>query len=292
MLRLVGRSALVLAAVVVVVFLATTALPGDPAQARTGGRGDTAALRAELGLDRPLWTQLGEWVAGLVRGDLGISLVSGRPVAEVVGDRLPATLALVAAAALVAVPLLLLGGWAAGRAPRRAGPLVVAVAAVPQVVVATGLVAVFAGLLGWLPPVSLVPVAGSVWGAPLVLPALSLAVPAAAYGAGLLGGAVADALARPHVRAARVRGLPEPLVLTRHVLPGLAAPLVRVLGIVAAAMLAGSALVETVFGYAGLGELLVGAVASGDVPVVAAIAVLSSAVVVVTATVADVVGRR
>ncbi|MDR6593422.1 ABC transporter permease [Saccharothrix longispora] len=287
--RALGRAALVLTAVSVLVFLATAALPVDPARARTGGRGDVTALRAELGLDRPPWTRFAGWAGDLLRGDPGVSLVSGRPVTDLLAARLPATLALVAAAALVALPLLLAGGWAAGRRPRTAAPPLVAVAAVPQVVVATGLVAVFAGVLGWFPAVSFVPVSGSVWDRPeaLVLPALALGVPAAAFGAGLLGGAVADALALPHVRAARVRGLPEPVVLLRHVLPDLGAPLLRVSGLVVAGMTASSALVETVFGYAGLGELLVGAVSTGDVPVVQAIALLSAVVVVVTSTAAD-----
>jgi len=294
--RLLARSALVLAAVAVLVFLATALLPTDAARARTGGRAgaaDLAALRAELGLDRPLWTRIAGWATGLVRGDLGTSLVSGRPVADLLGARLPATLALMAAAALVAVPLLLVGAWAAGRRPRTAAPVLVAVAAVPQVVVAAGLVAVFAGALRWFPAVSFVPVSGSVWDRPssLVLPAVALAVPAAAFGAGLLGGAVADALALPHVRAARVRGLPEPLILVRHVLPRLVPASLRVTTLVAAGMLASSALVETVFGYAGLGELLVGAVSTGDSPVVQAIAVLSGAVVVVCLAVADVAAR-
>jgi peptide/nickel transport system permease protein len=295
-LRAVGRAVLVLALVAVLVFLATAALPADPAQVRTQGRAgtaDTAALRAELGLDRPGWIRFAEWAGGLVRGDLGTSLVTGRPVTDLVAARLPATLALLAAAALVALPLLVAGAWAAGRRPRVSAPLLVAMAAVPQVVLATGLVAVFAGMLGWLPAVSLVPVSGSVWDRPesLVLPALALGVPAAAFGAGLLGGAVADAWALPHVRAGRVRGLPAPLILVRHVLPRLWAPALRVVTLVAAGMLASSALVETVFGYAGLGELMVGSVSTGDSPVVQAVALLLAVVVVAGLTVADLVGK-
>jgi peptide/nickel transport system permease protein len=296
--RSVLRAVLVLAAVAVLVFLATAALPVDPAQARTGGRAgtaETAALREELGLDRPVWERFGTWAVGIARGDLGVSLVTGRPVADLLAARLPATLGLMAAAAVIALPLLLAGAWAAGRRPRVSAPVLVGAAAVPQVVVATGLVGVFAGALGWFPAVSFVPVSGSVWDRPeaLVLPALALAIPSAAFGAGLLGGAVADACALPHVRAARVQGLPEPLILVRHVLPRLLAPLLRVTALVAAGMLAASPLVETVFGYAGLGELLVGSVSTGDAPVAQAIALLSAVIVVVLFAAADVVaGRR
>lgn len=291
------RALLVWVAVTALAFLATAALPADAASARTGGRAgqeQTAALRAELGLDRPVLVRFAEWATGLFRGDLGTSLVSGREVADLLAARLPATAVLLTAATALAVPLLLVGAWASGRGARGAGPGLVALAAVPQVVVATGLVGVFAGALGWLPAVSFVPIGGSAWDRPaaLVLPAVALAVPAAAFGAGLLGGAVADAWTRPHVRDAEIRGLPVPVIMARHVLPLLLAPLVRVLTLVLAGMLAASALVETVFGYAGVGELLVSAVSTGDSPVVQAVVLLSSGVVVLGSMIGDAVDSR
>ncbi|TDC56011.1 ABC transporter permease [Actinomadura sp. KC345] len=291
MWRFAARPAAALFLVSVAVFGATELLPSDAAQARSGGRASAAqeaALRAELGLDRPAWKRYGSWAGGLLRGDAGRSLVTGRPVSAIVAERLPATLALAGGALAVAVPLLLVLAWLAGTAAhhgsRAAGPvggLITGVAAVPQIVVAAALAVVFSGLLRLLPPVSLLPAAGSPLDAPeiLVLPALALAVPAAAYGAVLLGGGVADTLHRPHVTAAVARGVPRGRVAVRHVLPHLAAPAARVLALVAGGLLASTAVVETVFGYAGLGELLVGSVGTRDTPVVQAVAMLAAATV-------------
>ena len=288
-----ARAVLVLLVVSLTVFVATDLLPSDAALARTSGRAGAeqlAALRVELGLDRPVWRRYLSWLGGLLGGDGGVSLVTGRPVTDLVGRRLPATLALTGSALVLMVPLTLLLAWLVGRRPACSGALV-GVAAVPQVVFAAGLVTVFAGLLRWLPPVSLLPAGATPLDRPhlLVLPALSLALPIAAFGAGLLGGAVSDVLRRPHVSDAVLRGVPGWRVATRHVLPFLLAPAVRVLAIGLGALLAGAAVIETMFGYAGLGELLVSSVATRDVPVVAAVAMLAAAVVVAGLALADVV---
>jgi peptide/nickel transport system permease protein len=290
-LRLVLRPVAVLFLVSVAVFGATELLPSDAAQARSGGRASAAQeaeLRAELGLDRPAWQRYASWAGGLLRGDAGRSLVTERPVSTIVAERLPATLALAGCALAVTVPLLLSLAWLAGTAAHRnsraaapIGGLITGLAAIPQIVFAAALAVLFAGLLRWLPPVSLLPAAGSPLDTPeiLVLPALALAVPAAAYGAALLGGGVADTLRRPHVTAAVVRGVPRMRVAVRHVLPHLVAPAARVLALVTGGLLASTAVVETIFGYGGLGELLVGSVGTRDVPVVQAVAMLAAVVV-------------
>jgi len=292
------RAAALLLAVSAAVFAATEVLPGDAAQARTGGRASAeqlAEVRRAAGLDRPAPVRWAGWLAGLARGDAGRSLRSDRPVAELVAGRLPATAALAGLALAGAVPLALAGGWLAARGPRRVrGPVAAAVAAaagVPPAVVAAGLVALLAGALGWLPPVSLLPAAGSPLARPelLVLPALSLALPSAAYGAGLLRGAVADAAAAPHVADAVLRGVPAWRVEVRHVLPAVLAPAARMLAVVAGGLVAGTAVVETLFGYAGLGELLAGAVANRDVPVVQAVALLAATAVLAGLFLADAV---
>ncbi|MFB4313921.1 ABC transporter permease [Actinomadura sp. 21ATH] len=292
MVRLVLRPVAVLFLVSVAVFGATELLPSDAAQARSGGRASAAqeaALRAELGLDRPAWERYASWAGGLLRGDAGRSLVTERPVSDILAERLPATLALGGCALAMTVPLLLALAWLAGTAAHRdsrtaalSGGLITGLAAVPQVVFAAVLAVLFAGLLRWLPPVSLLPAAGSPLAAPeiLVLPALALAVPAAAYGAVLLGGGVADTLRRPHVTAAVARGVPRPRVAVRHVLPHLVAPAARVLALVAGGLLASTAVVETIFGYGGLGELLAGSIGTRDVPVVQAVAMLAAVTVV------------
>ncbi|REE95070.1 ABC transporter permease [Thermomonospora umbrina] len=297
MTRAVLRTLVLLLLVSAFVFGATELLPSDAAETRTG-RGATAAqlvdVRADLGLDRPGWRRYLAWLAGLARGDAGTSLVTDRPVAAIVAERLPATLTLAGCALVVAVPLTLLGAWLVGTASSRWRFCVTGVASVPQVVFAAWLAVVFAGVLGWLPPVSLLPVEGSPLSRPelLVLPTAALAVPAAAFGAGLLGGAVSDTVRRPHVRDAVARGLPPHRVAVRHVAPFLLAPAVRVLALMSGMSLAATAVVEIQFGYAGLGELLVGSIGTRDTPVVQAVAMLAAVAVLAGSAVADVLGER
>ncbi|MFC8848038.1 MULTISPECIES: ABC transporter permease [unclassified Micromonospora] len=294
-LRALVRAALLLVGVSVLVFAATEALPGDAADARTAGRATAtqlAEMRASTGLDVAPWHRYLRWAAGLLQGEAGVSSISGRPVTDLIGQRLPATAALAGAALLVAVPLMLVLAWPAAEdsvAGRLVGAMVTATAAIPQVVVAAALTALFAGVLAWLPPVSLLPADGGPPGLPaLALPALSLALPAAAYGAMLLRGLVTDVLARPYVRDARLRGLAPSRIALVYVGPFVVAPAIRILAVVTGGLIAATAVVEVMFGYAGLGELLVGAVANRDVPVVQAGALLAAAAVVLGLLAADV----
>lgn len=294
---LLRAGALVLAASVVV-FLVTEGLPGDALQLRTGGRADAEEmlrLRAEAGLDRPLPVRYVGWLAGLVTGDLGSSLVTGRPVADVVVQRLPVSLTLTVAALLVAVPLSVAAAVVGVRGPRPLRTVVtwgaVSCAAVPQVVVAAALAFLLAEAWGLVPPVSLLPAGAQPWQRPdlLVLPVLTLALPTAAYVAGLLRGALLDVDALPVVRDADVRGVGTGRVLLCYLLPLVAVPLARMLAVVTGALVAGTALAETLFGIAGLGELLVTAVGSRDVPVVQAVAMLAAAAVAAGLVVGDAV---
>lgn len=289
------RAVLTLAAVIAVVFLLTELLPQDAAQVLAGQHADparVAALRAELGLDRPGWQRFGAWLLGVVRGDLGRSLVDGQPVGPVLWQRFGASVLVVVPAWIFAV---VLGtALALGRAGESA---VAAVAGLPDVVLVTGLVVVFATGLGWLPAVSLAPVGGSAWDRPeiLVLPVLALALPATSWVARQLRGPVADVDARPFVADARLRGLSPPRIAVRHMLPHLAAPLAQAAAILAGGLLAGTAVVESLLAYPGLGQLLATAVNTRDVPVIQAVALLYGAVLVTATLIADriaVVGAR
>ncbi|ODA70241.1 ABC transporter permease subunit [Streptomyces sp. AVP053U2] len=141
---------------------------------------------------------------------------------------------------------------------------------------------------------SLLPPGGSLLADPrlLVLPALTLALPSAAFATALLRGALGDALRRPHVADARLRGLPAPLVLHRHVLPFLYAPALQVTALLTGGLVAGTALAETLFGYPGTGQLLVSAVAVRDVPVIQAAALLPALVLLLGMLLADLADRR
>lgn len=285
--RAVLRAAGVLAGTAVVVFAATATLPADAIAVRAGGRVDPAeldGLRAAAGLDRPLPERFLRWAGGLLTGDPGRSLVNGREVAEVVAERAGTTAVLVLASLAVAVPV------AAALAHRRGAALAAVGSAVPPVVSAIGLATLLAGVLHWVPPVSFLPVGAPAWTRPdlLVLPVLALALPTGAYAAGQLRGAIEDVTVRPFVHDAVLRGVPGHVVALRYVGPFVAAPALRVLAATAGGLIAGSTIVETLFGIAGLGELLVGAVATRDVPVVSAVALLAAVVVVTGTLLADV----
>jgi len=301
-----ARALLLLLAVSVAVFAATELLPGDAAQLRAVPGAEQAELdrlREELGLDDPAWLRYAAWAAALATGDLGTSLVNGRPVADALLQRLPATLTLVGGALLAAAPAVLALGWWAGAARRGGGAptaLLTGGAALPSAVVAGGLAALLSGVLDLVPPVSLLPPDRPPTSSPelLVLPVLSLALPTALFGAGLLSGAVADTLRRPHVADSRRRGNPAWRVAAVDVLPFLLAPLTRVLAVSAGGLVAAATVVETLFGYPGLGSLLVSSLASRDLPVVQATAVLAAAIVLSGLLLADTVatvtepGRR
>ena len=286
--RAVLRAAALLGGAAVLVFTATVALPADAITVRAGGRAEPAELaelRAAAGLDRPLPARFLDWTGGLLVGDPGRSLVSGRAVADLVAERIGTTAVLVLAALAVAVPVAVL------LAHRRGAVAVAVGSAVPPVVVAVGLAALLSGVLGWVPPVSLLPAGAPAWTRPdlLVLPVLALGLPTGAYAAGQLRGAVEDVTSRPFVRDAVQRGVPPGVVALRYVGPFVAAPALRVLAVTAGALVAGSTIVETLFGNAGLGELLVGAVATRDVPVASTVALLAAVVVVTGMLLADLV---
>ncbi|GAA2396105.1 ABC transporter permease [Nonomuraea africana] len=290
------RAVLLLAAASAVIFLCTAALPGDAADVLGGGRAtaeELARLREEQGLDRPLHVRYLDWLSGVLTGEPGVSLITGRPVAELVAERVAVTLALAVAALAVSIPLTTAVAWAAVRGPRWARPaantLIVTCAALPQAVVAAALVAWLSAAWGMFPPVSMLPAGERPWHRLdlLVLPVLTLALPTAAYGAALLRGAIADVVARPYVRDAELRGLSPAAVLFRYVLPMIAAPATRLFAVLLGGLVAGTAVVEILFGLAGLGELLVTAISTRDVPVVQSVALLAAAVVVAGLLVAD-----
>ncbi|WP_086666098.1 ABC transporter permease [Lentzea kentuckyensis] len=291
----VARSALTLFLVCLLVFLVTAALPGDAAVIAAGQHATPeriAELRAVLGLDQPLWSRFGGWLWAAVRGDLGSSLVDGRPVAPLLWSRFTATLFIAVPVWVLALgvgtPLALLLGWRGGHA---GSAILAVVAALPEVVLAGGLVVVFATWLRWLPAVSLIPVGGTAADRPvaLVLPVLSLALPATAWIARLMRGPVADVVRRPFVSAALLRGVPVPVVAVRHVLPHLSAPLAQAAAVLAGGVLTATAVVEAVFAYPGMGQLLATAVGTRDTPVLQGLAALVAVVVLVCVLAADAV---
>lgn len=288
--RVIGLAGTVLV-VGTIVFLVFQVVPGDPAQVMLGieaAPGALAALRAELGLDRPVPTRYLDWLRSLMRGDLGHSLAYRRPVLDLVMERLPVTLPLaLLAMTLTALGSLFLGVTAAVNRGRVADLTVLALTqlglAVPSFWLGMLLIIAFALLWPVLP-------AGGFPGwergvgpglAHLVLPALALAAARVAIMSRLVRGSLLDVLSRDFVRTARSKGLTERRVVYGHALRNAFIPPLTMLGLQLGALLAGSIVVEQVFALPGVGRLLLHAISCRDLPLVQG-TVLFMAVAVVT----------
>ncbi|MCP9213373.1 ABC transporter permease [Streptomyces cucumeris] len=289
------------AAVVVLVFALTEALPGDAAVALAGDQPDPAriaAIRETMELDRPAAVRLLDWATGLLHGDLGTSLVSGRPVSTYVSDGFGPTLLLAALTLLLLVPVGVgLGVLAArhvGRWPDRViSSVTLGVYAVPEFALGTLLVTVFALRLGWFPPTA-VGYGGDLSGHPaaLVLPVLVLLSRPVCSLSRLVRAGMIDALAAPYTAQARRYGVGGARVLLAHALPNAVAPAAQQLARTVDWLLCGVIVVEALFVFPGLGTVLMNAVAERDVPVVQGLAVVFGVLTVVLNLGADLVARR
>jgi len=229
------------------------------------------ARRAQLGLNDPLWLQYGHYLRNLFTGQFGTSITSGLPVSQVIGQRLPATLALAGysflAAIVVAVPFGLTMG-AATRGGRRRGTELaftsasILLAAIPGFLLSVGLVYAFGVTLHW------VPVAGKSGFSSYLLPIVSLAVGPALVLARILRVEVLSALRADYVRTARAKRLPAWRVYLLHVLPNALTATLTICGLLLAALIAGTVLVEYVFAWPGLGSTIVASIIAKDYPVV------------------------
>ena len=291
---------LTLLLVSVVVFAATQALPGDPARAILGRNATPDALKAlrtQLHLGQPVTRQYFHWLGGFTRGDLGHSLAArGEPVTTLIGTRVVNSAFLMLFAALVSIPLSIILGAVSAR--RRDGPfdhatsvLMLALAALPEFVVAIALVVLFGTtVFHWLPAVSLIPPGESPLShiTALVLPTVALVFAVTPYIARIMRASMVEVLESDFVEMARLKGMPEQKVVWRHAVPNAIAPAIQVIALNLAYLAGGIVVVEFVFGYPGIGAGFVDAVANRDLPVVQALAILIAAVYVVLNVCADV----
>ena len=264
-----------------ILFVLVRVLPADPAVSIAGPKAEPetlAAIRTDLGLDQPLPVQYGRYLWRLAHGDLGVSYVTGRRVAEVIGERVPAT-ALLAVTGL-AIGFLLGLAIGIGTAPRQGSAVDLAVLLVTLVGLALptfwlGNLLVYA--FGYR--LRLLPLGG--YGSPshLVLPAATLALYRLFFYARFVHTNVGGTLASDYVRTARAKGASGARVLVRHALPNGLIPVVTLLGLDVAELMSGVVLTETVFNWPGLGRLAVQSVFNLDIPVMAG-TVLFSAVLV------------
>ena len=257
-------------------FLLFRLVPGDPA-ALIAGPGGTQAqidrLRAELGLDAPLWAQYGAFLRDLLRGDLGPSLSFGRPVATVIATRLGPTLALMSASLGLTVAVALPAGLVA--AVRPLGALSQSVMAatilllsIPNFLVGLLLMDLFVVRLGWLPA------AGTGGLAFLVMPSVAVAARLVALVSRTARASVVESLSEDYMRTARAKGLGAVPLVLRHALRPALVPIVTMLGLQAGYLLGGSVVIETLFAYQGLGQAMISAVSMRDYFLVQGIALV------------------
>jgi len=281
----------VLLGVATIVFLLVRVIPGDPAAVLVGQHGNrevVAAIREELGLNKPLYVQYFTYLKGLLEGDLGYSYRQKRPVISVIRERFPATLKLAAGAICIAVIFgISLGCLAAFYRGTWVDTLVmiVSLAGVSAPVFWSGmlLIVIFGSVLGWLP------VAGYGGGdlRHLLLPSLALSGVFLGYIARLTRSGMIDALNRDYVRTARAKGLPEWRVVLVHALPNAVIPVITIIGVHFAGLLGGAVATETVFAWPGLGRVVVDAIKLRDIPVVEGSVIFMAVVFVLVNTAVD-----
>lgn len=293
-----ASSLLTLLLVSVTIFVIAQLLPGDAAQEALGQSAtaeQVAALRREMGLDRPAYVRYADWLGGMVSGDPGQSMVANMPVAEVISSRLPNSLLLAALTALVAVPVALAIGIGSamnrgGRIDRALNIATLSMVAVPEFLVATIAVLIFSVKLRWLPSIALVS-DDMTWGEYLpgvAMPILTLSVVVIAQMARMTRAAVIDQMDRPYVEMAVLKGVAPVQVVLKHIMPNAIAPIVNAMALSLSYLLGGAVIVETIFNYPGLASLMVNAVTSRDMPLLQACAMIFCAAYLLLMLIADV----
>lgn len=296
--RRLAAGLLVLWLVSVLTFLMVRLIPGDPAQTAAGDNAtpqQVEAIRTQLGLDKPLVTQYVTWLSQVLRGDLGTSLTSPRPVAESIVNALPATLSITLVALLLAIVIGVGAGVTAGLKQgswldRAVTAMTTAGIAVPGFWVAMLLISIFSMKLRLLPATGYTPLSEGFgpWMQHILLPASALALATAAQIARQARGSVADVLSEPYVRTARARGAWGALLVRRHVLRNASIPVITVIGLQAGHLLGGVITVEAVSGVSGIGTLALRAVQDRDYTMIQGYVLLTAVAMVVINLVVDV----
>lgn len=283
-----------------VVFIATQALPGDAAQAILGREATPerlAALREQLHLGGSLLQQYFTWLGHLVTFDLGTSLADGEPVAQVIAPTLLNSSILMLVSALIAIPLsIVIGTWIALRkdstTDQVTSVITLVMASLPEFVIGIFLVLLLStGFLHLLPAVFVIAPGEPVWSKPaqLVLPVLTLVLAVSPYIVRIMRATMLEVLDSPYVLQARLKGLPERIVIWRHAIPNAIGPVAQVIALQLAWLIGGVVLVEYLFRFPGIGFQLVDSVTNRDMPVIQAVVIAIAVFYVVVNLIADVI---
>ena len=293
-----GFAVITLFGVLTIVFFIVRVLPGDPALVVLGDQASQDAierLRERLGLNAPLWRQYIDFLGGVLRGDWGVSLVSGRPVIDEIRAVLPATLELTVVSlilgAAIGVPL---GVWSAINRNRLVDYVARIVSLIglslPAFVSAVLLLLAFAIQLRWFPVIS--SSQGGSFGERvqnLALPAINLGLIMAAYITRVARSAMLEVLNQDYVRTANAKGLAFDVIIRRHCLRNAAIPVVTVVGLYLGILIGNSVLTEIVFNRPGLGKLIIGALNQRDYTMLQGMMVIYTLIVVVVNLITDLV---
>lgn len=295
MLRYLGRrllaSVLILLGVTVITFSLSYLIPADPVRMIAGRSASAQAvesIRHELGLDRPLHEQYFGYLRDLVRGDLRRSYVQKTEVATLIESRLPATLMLMAGAIffelLIGIPAGLYAAARRGRPTDRA-VMILSFAGVstPQFVVGLLLLYVFANLLGWFPMSGY----GTIWH--LILPALTLGIAGGGWYSRMIRSSMIDVLRQDYIRTARAKGVPERGVVLVHAFRNAVLPIVAMIGLDIGIFMSGAVVVESVFGWPGIGQLAWQAIQRLDYPIIMGVTLVAAVAIVIGNLLADLV---
>lgn len=293
-----GLSVLIVSVAMLILFCMIYLIPGDPAAVALGPRATDAmreALRVKMGLDQPVWVQFWNFFTNAWRGDFGNEVLSDRPVAQVVMEQLPYTLALIAGGMIWSVALgIPLGCWAAVKrgsfADHLVGVLSVAVIAVPSFVVAIYTLLIFAVWLRWLPAIGA--------GEPgdlsdqivhLILPSIAVGLGWVGYLARMVRASMLEVLEAQHIRTARAFGLPEAQITYRYALTIAILPTVTLLGIGIGQMLSSAVFAEIVFARPGVGKLVYDAILTRNYPLVTGAVLVTTVLFVLINLLADLI---
>ncbi|MEZ5885730.1 MAG: ABC transporter permease [Paracoccaceae bacterium] len=291
MIRRLVQSALILIGISFVTFFLLYVLPADPVR-QIAGRSATAEtvenIRRQLGLDQPFIVQYGRYLAGLAQGDLGRSYLQKSEVTELILSRLPASLQLMAAGIFAELLLGLgMGITAAVLRGRVADQLLMMTSFVtvsaPQFVVSLLMLYVFAVRLGWFP------IGGYGTPAHLVLPALTLGILGSGWYSRMMRSSMIDVLRADYIRTARAKGLGGARVILRHALPNAILPVIAMIGIDIGIFMGGIVVVESVFGWPGIGQLAWQAIQRVDIPIIMGVTLVSACAIVLGNLLADLI---
>ncbi len=297
-LQRLGLGVLVLFAVSLIIFLGVELLPGDlcqEIQGQSATESTVAACRQELGLDKPAHTRYLDWLGQITQGDFGKSLANKREISELIGVRLSNTFFLAVVAAVISVPLsLALGVLAAlyrnSWFDRSVNVFTLSSISFPEFFVAYILILVFSVNLGWFPSLSNVdpdtPFLERLH--KVFLPALTLTLVVMAHMMRMTRAAIINLMASPYIEMANFKGMSRSRIILRHALPNAWAPIVNVVAINLAYLIVGVVIVEVVFVYPGLGQLIVDSVQKRDIPVVQACSIIFAATYVLLNLTADI----